>query len=211
MTLMLGRCRLTSASDVPVTVKTRIGIDDNDSYDYLRRFIEPLVDAGCRTFVVHARIAILAGLSPKQNRTVPELNYETVYRLKRDFPQLDIMLNGGVTSADQVEEILKHVDGVMIGRQAYHDPYFLAELESRFLERSALPDRREIVEQMIPYIEKELAAGERLNRITRHMLGLFSGQAGARMWRRSISENSHVKDAGPDILLGALNAIPNAA
>ena len=202
---------MTSASDVPVTVKTRIGIDDNDSYDYLRRFIEPLVDAGCRTFIVHARIAILAGLSPKQNRTVPELNYERVYRLKRDFPQLDIVLNGGVTSADQAEEILKHVDGVMIGRQAYHDPYFLAELESRFLERSALPDRREIVEQMIPYIEKELAAGERLNRITRHMLGLFSGQAGARMWRRSISENAHVEDAGPDILLGALNAIPNVA
>jgi len=202
---------MTSATDVPVTIKTRIGIDDNDSYDYLRRFIEPLVDAGCRTFVVHARIAILAGLSPKQNRVVPELNYERVYRLKRDFPELDIVLNGGVTSADQVEEILKHVDGVMIGRQAYHDPYFLAELESRFLERSALPDRREIVEQMIPYIEKELAAGERLNRITRHMLGLFSGQAGARMWRRSISENAHAVNTGSDVLLQALDAIPNAA
>jgi tRNA-dihydrouridine synthase A len=202
---------MTSATDVPVTVKTRIGIDDNDSYDYLRSFIGPLVDAGCRTFVVHARIAILAGLSPKQNRTVPELNYERVYRLKREYPELDIVLNGGVTSADQVEEVLEHVDGVMIGRQAYHDPYFLAELESRFLERSALPDRREIVEQMIPYVEKELAAGERLNRITRHMLGLFSGQPGARAWRRTISENAHDADAGPDLLLRSLAAIPNAA
>ncbi len=202
---------MTSATDVPVTVKTRIGIDDNDSYDYLRRFIEPLVDAGCRTFIVHARIAILAGLSPKQNRTVPELNYERVYRLKREFPELDIVLNGGVTSADEVEEFLKHVDGVMIGRQAYHDPYFLAELENRFLGRSALPDRREIVERMIPYIEKELAAGERLNRITRHMLGLFSGQAGARAWRRTISENAHGADAGPDVLLRSLAAIPDAA
>ena len=202
---------MTAATDVPVTVKTRIGIDDNDSYDYLRSFIGPLVDAGCRTFVVHARIAILAGLSPKQNRTVPELNYERVYRLKREYPELDIVLNGGVTSADQVEEVLEHVDGVMIGRQAYHDPYFLAELESRFLERSALPDRREIVEQMIPYIEKELAAGERLNRITRHMLGLFSGQPGARAWRRTISENAHDADAGPGLLQRSLAAIPDAA
>ena len=202
---------MTSTTHVPVTVKTRIGIDDNDSYDYLRRFIEPLVDAGCCTFVVHARIAILAGLSPKQNRMIPELNYERVYRLKRDFPQLEIILNGGVTSADQVEEIFEHVDGVMIGRQAYHDPYFLAELESLFLGRSALPDRREIVERMIPYIEKELKAGARLNRITRHMLGLFSGQAGARAWRRTISENAHAAGAGPDVLFAALDAIPDAA
>ena len=198
---------MAKATDVPVTIKTRIGIDDNDSYDYLRRFIEPLVEAGCRKFVVHARIAILAGLSPKQNRTVPQLNYERVYRLKRDFPQLEIVLNGGVTNADQVEEILAHVDGVMIGRRAYHDPYFLAELDSRFLGQSALPERCEIVERMIPYIEKELAAGERLNRITRHMLGLFSGRAGARAWRRLISENAHEANAGPDLLLAALDCL----
>ncbi len=198
---------MTTASDVPVTIKTRIGIDDNDSYDYLRRFIEPLVEAGCRTFVVHARIAILAGLSPKQNRTVPPINYERVYRLKRDFPELEIILNGGVTNADQVNEILERVDGVMIGRQAYHEPFFLAELEQRFLGQSVLPDRRAIVARMIPYIERELASGERLNRITRHMLGLFAGQPGARAWRRSISENAHQPGAGPDVVRRALAAV----
>ena len=193
--------------DVPITIKTRIGIDDKASYEYLRRFIDPLAEAGCRKFVVHARIAILAGLSPKQNRTVPPLDYERVYRLKRDLPELEIILNGGVSNADQVEEILERVDGVMIGRQAYHEPFFLAELEQRFLGQSVLPDRREIVTRMIPYIERELAAGERLNRITRHMLGLFAGQPGARAWRRSISENAHGPDAGPDVLLKALAAM----
>ncbi len=193
--------------DVPITIKTRIGIDDKASYEYLRRFIDPLVEVGCRKFVVHARIAILAGLSPKQNRTVPPLDYERVYRLKRDLPELEIILNGGVTHADQVEEILEYVDGVMIGRQAYHDPFFLAELEQRFLGQPAMPERREIVERMLPYVERQLAAGERLNRITRHMLGLFTGQPGARAWRRAISENAHRPDAGPEVLLRALAAM----
>ncbi len=193
--------------DVPITIKTRIGIDDDDSYEYLRQFVDPLVDAGCKTFVVHARIAILAGLSPKQNRSVPPLNYERVYQLKRDLPELNVVLNGGVSSADQVQDVLQHVDGVMIGRQAYHEPYFLAELEQRFMGQSDLPDRRSIVEQMFPYIEKELANGERLNRITRHMLGLFAGQPGARVWRRTISENAHKPDAGPEVLRAALNGV----
>jgi tRNA-dihydrouridine synthase A len=198
---------MKSAVDLPITIKTRIGIDDSDSYDYLRQFIDPLVEAGCRTFIVHARIAILEGLSPKQNRTVPPLNYERVYRLKRDLPELEIILNGGVTNSDQVDEILKYVDGVMIGRQAYHEPFFLAELEQGFLGQSPLPQRREIVERMLSYIESELAAGERLNRITRHMLGLFAGQPGARAWRRTISENAHKPGAGPDVLLQALAAM----
>jgi len=193
--------------DVPITIKTRIGIDDDDSYEYLRQFVDPLVDAGCKTFVVHARIAILAGLSPKQNRSVPPLNYERVYQLKRDLPELNIVLNGGVRTADQVQDILQHVDGVMIGRQAYHDPYFLAELEQRFLGQADLPDRRAIVERMYGYIEKELTNGERLNRITRHMLGLFAGQPGARAWRRMISENAHKPDAGPEVLRAALNEV----
>ncbi len=193
--------------DVPITIKTRIGIDDDDSYEYLRQFVDPLVDAGCKTFVVHARIAILAGLSPKQNRSVPPLNYERVYQLKRDLPELNVVLNGGVSSADQVRDVLQHVDGVMIGRQAYHEPYFLAELEQRFMGQPELPDRRAIVERMFPYIEKELANGERLNRITRHMLGLFAGQPGARAWRRTISENAHKPDAGPEVLRAALASI----
>ena len=193
--------------DVPITIKTRIGIDDKDSDDYLRHFVNTLVEAGCRTFIVHARIAILEGLSPKQNRTVPPLNYERVYRLKQDLPELEIILNGGVTNADQVDEILRHVDGVMIGRQAYHDPFFLAELEQHFPGQSVRPDRHDIVERMIPYIEYELAAGERLNRITRHMLGLFAGQPGARAWRRTISEKAHKPDAGPEVLRKALAAV----
>jgi len=151
------------------------------------------------------------GLSPKQNRTIPPLDYERVFRLKRELPELVIVLNGGVSSEDQVAEILEHVDGVMIGRQAYHDPFFLAELDERFLGSARLPDRREIVERMIPYIESELAAGERLNRITRHMLGLFAGQPGARAWRRTISENAHQANAGPEVLRKALASIPLAA
>ena len=197
--------------DVPITIKTRIGINENDSWEYLRRFVDALVDAGCRKFIVHARIAILEGLSPKENRTVPPLNYERVFRLKSELPELEIVLNGGVRDSEQVGEILGHVDGVMIGRQAYHDPYFLAELETRYLSGQQQPARSEIVERMLPYVERELAAGERLSRITRHMLGLFAGQPGARAWRRTISENAHKPDAGPEVLLSALDAIPEAA
>jgi tRNA-dihydrouridine synthase A len=196
---------------VPVTVKTRIGIDDKDSYAFLTSFVEPLIDAGCRKFVVHARIAILDGLSPKDNRTVPPLNYERVFRLKRDYPELDIVLNGGVQSLHQVDEILAQVDGVMIGRQAYHHPYFLAELERHLNPDYSLPERREIVEQMIPYIEQQLDQGEKLNRITRHMLGLFAGQPGARAWRRYLSENSYCDSAAVDVVLAALDAMPMAA
>jgi tRNA-dihydrouridine synthase A len=202
---------MRTAVDVPVTIKTRIGIDDKDSFDYLARFVETVAAAGCRKFVIHARIAVLAGLSPKENRSVPPLNYERVYRIKREFPELEIVLNGGVAEPGEVAEILAEVDGVMIGRRAYHDPYFLAQLEQRFLSGIALPSRRSVVERMLPYIERELAGGERLNRICRHMLGLFAGQPGARAWRRHISENSHLPGAGPELLLAALDAIPEAA
>ncbi len=198
---------MSAEVDVPITIKTRIGINENDSREYLRRFVDALADAGCRKFIVHARIAILEGLSPKENRTVPPLNYDRVFRLKQELPELEIILNGGVREFEQVGEILEQVDGVMIGRQAYHDPYFLAELENRYLGERVLPDRREIVERMLPYIKQQLAAGERLNRITRHMLGLFAGQPGARAWRRTISENAHKPDAGPEVLDRALAAM----
>ncbi len=197
--------------DIPVTVKTRIGIDDFNSYAFLARFVETLVVAGCGKFVVHARIALLDGLSPKDNRTVPPLNYKRVYRLKRDHPELEIVLNGGVSSVDQVDDILPHVDGVMIGRQAYHQPYFLAELEQHFRPEWVMPERRVVVEKMLPYIDSELASGESLSRITRHMLGLFAGMPGARAWRRYISDHSHREGAGPEVLVDALNAMPIAA
>ena len=197
--------------DTPVTVKTRIGIDDRDSYDFLKTFVAALVEAGCRKFVVHARIAILDGLSPKDNRTVPPLNYERVYRLKREHPDLEIVINGGLADVHQVDEVLQHVDGAMIGRQAYHQPYFLAELEHHFNPDWSLPERREIVEQMLPYVDSVVAAGVPLARVTRHMLGLFAGQPGARAWRRYISEHAHLHGAGTEVLVNALNSMPLAA
>ena len=210
---LVARCyrAMQAAVDVPVTIKTRIGIDGRDDYEFLKRFVDVTADAGCRRFIVHARVAILEGLSPKENRNVPPLKYDHVFRLKEDRPELHVTINGGVTTADSVMALLDRVDGVMIGRQAYHDPYFLAELEHRFLSGAKMPDRRDVVEKMLPYIERELAAGERLIRIARHMLGLFAGQPGARAWRRSISENAHRHDAGVEVLQNALSAIPEAA
>jgi len=202
---------MQAETDAPVTVKSRIGIDDHDSDAFLWHFVETVANAGCRKFIVHARIAILEGLSPKENRSVPPLNYDRVYRLKQDFPELVIIINGGLTSIDAVEEVLQHVDGAMIGRQAYHQPYFLTELAHHFDAEWPLPDRRAIVNQMLSYVESMLAEGVSLSRITRHMLGLFAAQPGARAWRRHISENAHREGAGPEVLLDALKAMPVAA
>jgi len=202
---------MQAETDVPVTVKTRIGIDDCDSDDFLRSFVDRIAAAGCKKFVIHARIAILEGLSPRENRTVPPLNYERVFRLKEDRPELEIILNGGLTDIAAVDTALGHVDGVMIGRQAYHAPYLLAELEHHFNPQQPLPARRDIVQGMLPYIESVLEAGEPLNRVTRHMLGLFAGQPGARSWRRYISEHAHRDGAGSEVLLEALRTIPVAA
>ncbi len=202
---------MRSGIDIPVTVKTRIGIDDHDSDEFLTRFVDTLSAAGCRKFIVHARIAILDGLSPKENRTVPPLNYDRVYRLKEANPGLEIVLNGGISEIGHVEDVLKRVDGAMIGRQAYHHPYFLAELEHHMNPQVPLPGRRDVVEQMLPYIKRELAQGERLGRITRHMVGLFAGIPGARAWRRYISENAYRDGAGTEVLLEALDAMPVAA
>ena len=198
-------------TDIPITVKSRIGINDQDSYEFLVDFVEPLVAAGCRKFVVHARIAILEGLSPKENRSVPPLNYERVYQLKRDFPELEIVINGGLRSVAQVDEVLARVDGAMIGRQAYHQPYFLAELERHFNAGWDVPSRADVVEQMLPYVDRELAMGTPLNSISRHMLGLFAEQLGAGAWRRYISEHAHREGAGSEVLVNALNAMPAAA
>ena len=198
-------------TDVPVTIKSRIGIDEHDSDAFLRAFMDPLIEAGCRKFIVHARIAILEGLSPKENRTVPPLNYERVYRLKEAFPELEIVINGGLTTLADVDAVLEHVDGAMIGRQAYHQPYFLAELEQHQDPDWQAPARAEVIERMLPYIDSEVAAGVPLNSITRHMLGLFAGQPGARAWRRYVSEHAHREGAGSEVLVNALNAMPVAA
>lgn len=197
--------------DVPVTVKNRIGVDDLDSDEFLARFVDTVAEAGCNKFVAHARIAVLDGLSPKQNRSVPPLNYDRVFRLKQSHPELEIVINGGLQTINQVDDALQYVDGVMIGREAYNHPYFLAELENHRNPNWQLPDRHDIVVKMIPYIEEQLEQGERLGRITRHMLGLYAGQPGARAWRRYLSENSFKENAGPEIILEALAAMPNAA
>ena len=202
---------MRAVTDLPITVKSRIGIDDLDSYGFLEQFVDTVAAAGCKTFIVHARIAILGGMSPKENRALPPLNYERVYRLKQNHPDLQIILNGGIADLDQVEEALQHVDGVMIGRRAYHHPYMLAELEQLFDPDFVLPDRRDVVEQMIPYIETQLQQGLKLGSITRHMLGLFAGMPGARSWRRYISEHAYRDGAGIDVVLAALDAMPVAA
>jgi len=204
---------MSNAVAVPVTVKSRIGIDDSDSYEFLEQFVTTLRDAGCTTFIVHARIAILDGLSPKDNRKVPPLNYDRVYRLKQDYPDLEIVVNGGISTTDQVLEHLRIVDGAMIGRQAYHDPYFLTGLEQVLFAKDdwQAPSRHDIIEQMIQYIERQMSDAVELKHITRHMLGLFAGQPGARAWRRHLSENAHLPGAGVEVLRQALEKLPSAA
>jgi tRNA-dihydrouridine synthase A len=212
---LVARCvqRMRAVCEIPITIKTRIGIDDDDNYEFLRSFIAVNIDAGCTTYIVHARKAILSGLSPKENRTVPPLNYPRVYRLKKEFPELRIILNGGVASVDDCHEHLQHVDGVMIGRQAYHQPWFLTELEREFGGggKNGKFTREDAIRQMLPYIERELANGAELKHITRHLLGLFAGQPGARAWRRYLSEHAHVAGAGIEVLQHALEKLPKAA
>lgn len=190
--------------DIPVTVKHRIGIDDLDSYELLARFVDIIRASGCETFIVHARKAILSGLSPKQNREIPPLTYPTVYQLKQDFPELEIIINGGITSLQQAEEHLQKVDGVMIGREAYHNPFILSSVDQQFYgDTSEVKTRAQIIEQLIPYIENELAQGTRLQHISRHILGLFHAQPRGKLWRRYLSENAHKKDAGIEVIRAA--------
>ncbi|MGI9205827.1 MAG: tRNA dihydrouridine(20/20a) synthase DusA [Woeseiaceae bacterium] len=202
---------IRAVCELPVTIKTRIGIDDSDSDAFLRNFVATTAAAGCGTFVVHARIAILEGLSPKENRSIPPLNYERVYRLKQDMPALRVVLNGGINSVAECYEHLAHVDGVMIGRQAYHQPWLLTALEREFGTGPVPRDRHHLVLQLLPYIKKELAEGSQLKHMTRHLLGLYAGQIGARAWRRHLSENAHIPGAGVEVLEEALSKLPAAA
>lgn len=207
---LVGDCvaAMQQAVSIPVTVKTRIGIDDMDSYEGLCRFVETVSQGGCRVFVVHARKAFLQGLSPKENRSVPPLKYDYVWQLKLDFPALEIIVNGGIASLDEVGSHLQHVDGAMLGRAVYHDPLLLAGVDGRFFaDHHAVPTRRELVIQMLPYIDRELNGGTQLKHITRHMLGLFQGVPGARRWRRHISEHAHRPGADSRVLLDALEMV----
>ncbi|WP_413736138.1 tRNA dihydrouridine(20/20a) synthase DusA [Sodalis sp. RH21] len=197
---------MRSAVSIPVTVKTRIGIDDRDSYAFLCEFIQTVAErGGCDTFIIHARKAWLSGLSPKENREIPPLDYERVYQLKRDFPGLTLAINGGIKNLAEAQRHLQCVDGVMIGREAYQNPGILAQADSRiFGKTDPYSDMTAVVCAMLPYIEQELARGTYLGHITRHMLGLFQGIPGARQWRRYLSENAHKPGAGITVVEQAL-------
>ncbi len=194
---------------IPVTVKTRLGIDEQDSYEFLTQFIESVSDAGCKTFILHARKAWLSGLSPKENRDIPPLNYQRVYDIKKDYPELQVSVNGGIQTLDDVQAHLQHVDGTMLGRVVYHDPYSLATADSTvFGQADQGLSRHEVVEKMLPYISQRMAMGRSLKSITRHLLGLFQGQPGAKAWRRYLSENAHLKRARLEVVEQALALVP---
>lgn len=201
---------MQAAVRIPVTVKHRIGIDHLDDYAHLRTFVATVAATGCRTFIVHARIALLNGLSPKENREIPPLRYEDVYRLKQEFPQLEIHLNGGVKSVAEIERHWRHTDGVMIGREAYHNPWILAQALPLFGER-VLPGRDDILARYMDFMARELAEGVPLAQMTRHILGLYQGLPGARRWRQHISEHAHRRGAGLEVVREAAARMKQAS
>lgn len=199
---------MLDASSIPVTIKHRIGLDDQEDYSVVRDFVGEISTTGISTFIVHARNAILAGLSPKQNREIPPLKYDYVYKLKQDFPDLEIILNGGIKTLAESEAHLTKIDGVMLGREAYHNPWILSDVDQvLFGEPTKVMSRFDALDKFIPYVEKRLANGERLMHITRHILGLFLGQPGGKSFRRYLSENGHKPDATIDVLLDAINMV----
>ncbi len=198
---------MLDAVDIPVTIKTRLGVDDFYSYQFISDFVGRVAESGCSVFIMHARKAILAGLSPKQNRDVPPLHHDWVYRLKEEWPELQIVLNGGVDSVDAVETHLGNVDGVMLGRAAYQRPWVLAECQQRFFETQTVSRREDIIEPMSLYIERQVGQGIAVKHISRHLLGLFQGLPGARIWRRYLSENGFRDDDNTQLLQQALAAM----
>jgi tRNA-dihydrouridine synthase A len=220
--LLVADCvkAMRDAVDIDVTVKHRIGLDQQESYEFVRDFVGTIAEAGCATFIVHARNAVLKGLSPKENREIPPLRYDYAYRLKRDFPALEIILNGGVRTLDEIDTHLRHVDGVMLGREAYHNPWLMAGFDARYYGDPAAPrSRAEVLAAMLPYIRTQLAlhgpdsagGGLRLNSITRHMLGLTMGLPGARRFRQMLSDPKLLAKGDPSLLLDALDGLPAAA
>ena len=187
--------KIQSSTKLPVTIKTRIGYDNVEDYETFYNFISTLKKTGIKTFIIHARKAMLGKFTPKQNLNIPPLKYDYVYKLKKDFPNDEIIINGGITSVNEIKSHLDKTDGVMIGRAAYHTPYLLAEIEKEIFNNKDVPSRQDVIEQLIPYIKDELKKGTRLNQIMRHTLGLFHGQSGASYWKRYLSENMCVRDA----------------
>ena len=187
--------KMQTVCKLPITIKTRIGYDDVEDYENLYKFIEILKKTGIKTFIIHARKAILGKFTPKQNLNIPPLKYDVVYRLKKDFPKEEIIINGGITTTEQIKKHLKIVDGIMMGRSIYHSPYLLADIEKEIFNNENILSRREVMESLVPYIKEETKKGTRLNQIMRHTLGLFHGQAGSSFWKRYLSENMCVRDA----------------
>lgn len=203
---------MSKVVSVPVTVKSRIGIDDQDEYEFLHTFVETVRQSGCSSFTIHARKAILAGLSPKQNREIPPLVYQRAYAIKQDFPDIEVIINGGIKNLTEVTEHLDQVDGVMIGREAYQNPYFLADADRiLFNDPHPIATRHEILEQFIPYLEQRHQQGHAPKHALRHVLGMFQGVPGARAFRRHLSENAHKAETTPDILRQALSFISTEA
>ena len=186
---------MVNSCKIPVTAKTRIGFDDVESFEYLNNFINKMHNAGTKTFILHARKAMLTGLSPKQNLNIPKLNYNMVYEIKKQNPELEIIINGGISSTDQIEKHLLKVDGAMIGRAIYHSPYFLADIERDIFKNKNVPTRSDVMEKLIPYIQEETSKGVQLNHIMRHTFGLFHGQNGSRTWKQYLSKNMCIRDA----------------
>lgn len=204
---------MAQAVRIPVTVKCRIGVDQYASYSFLEKFVEIVKRAPCPIFIIHARVALLDGLSPKQNRTVPPLRYADVYRLKRDFPDLQIVINGGIQTSAEVRQHLQHTDGVMLGREIYHNPYILVGLQQEIQATNCaavadnseqIPARAQLLTDFLPYIEEQLSLGVKLNQISRHLLGLFQNCPNGRLYRRHISQHAHKPNAGTEVLLQAL-------
>jgi len=194
---LVGECvnEMTNASNLPISIKTRIGYNNFENYEFLKKFLTTIKKAGSNTFIIHARRAILDKLTPKQNLNIPPLNYNFVYDIKKDFKNDTVILNGGIDSIDKIKTHLNKVDGVMIGRAAYHSPYFLADVEREIFNNDNLLTRAEIMENMIPYIKEETKKGTRLNQIMRHTIGLFHGQKGSSYWKRYLSENMCIREA----------------
>ena len=201
---------MLDAVDIPVTIKTRLGVDDHYSYQYMSDFVGRVAESGCSVFIMHARVALLAGLSPKQNRDVPPLHHDWVYRLKQESPELEIIINGGIDSLEKAKLHLEHVDGVMLGRAAYHMPWILAECQREFFEEPFVDSREDIIEAMSCYLERQVKAGTAVKHISRHLLGLFQGMPGARAWRRCLSENAFRDDNNVMLLKEALSAMQMA-
>jgi tRNA-dihydrouridine synthase A len=203
---------MIAATSLPVTVKHRIGIDGRESWDDLCEFIEKVSQAGCRTFIVHARIAVLEGLSPKENRDIPPLKYDWVYRLKARYPHLEIIINGGIKTFAECREHLEHTDGVMLGREAYHNPWLLAGVDTEFFgQPMPISSRHEALRAVLPFIQSELDRGVYLSHISRHLMGLFHGQPGGRQFRRYISENAHKPGSGIEVIERAMAKVPEPA